>query len=94
MAVLGYVVIAGRRFGIDQVELRDGEVQITFTVPPGEAFGGPVTVFGADGKGCWQGRTVNFPDRGRDTVVFCYGLKQAVVLSGDETTDVRDLAGW
>jgi hypothetical protein len=94
VSALGCVVIGGHRFGIDQIELRGGEVQIIFTIPPGKAFGGPITVFGTDGKGCWQGKTVNFPDRGEDTVVFRYGMKYAAVLSGDETVDVRDLPGW
>lgn len=90
---LGYVTIGGQRFPVSGVELRGGEVQVIFTIPPGGAFSGPITVFGADGKGCWQGRTLNIPDH-EDAYDFHYGMRMAAVLNGDETLNVEDLPGW
>jgi len=52
----GTVVIAGHRFPVRGVSLVRGGVEVTFLVKgPRSPFRGAVTVFGEDGRGCWQG---------------------------------------
>lgn len=70
----GYVVISGQLFGITRVALQDSEIKITFCIPPGPMLNGSITVFGADGKGCWQGNLFNL--QARDEPWMCtYGLR-------------------
>jgi hypothetical protein len=56
------VIIGGRSFPVVSVRLAGGGTEITFRIPgPQDAFEGALTVFGADGSGCWQGRIVQVP---------------------------------
>jgi hypothetical protein len=89
---LGHVVIGGHRFEITGVELRGGEVRLTIPMPPGPGCCGPITVFGADGRGLWQGSVHKVPRRW-SMWVFVYGMRQAEVLANDQVIDLRDLPG-
>jgi hypothetical protein len=90
MRNIGYVVIGGKRFSIEKIRLYGGEIEIIFTVPPGEEFEGPITIFGSDDRGCWQGRTIVFPDRDYSSV-FTYGMRQEIVFGSDKKSYLEDL---
>jgi hypothetical protein len=52
----GHIIIGGRHFEVTDVRLRRGQVEVTFIIPgPAEPFSGPISVFGEDGLGLWQG---------------------------------------
>lgn len=93
MSSHGHVVIAGQRLEVAEVTLRRGGVVVTITVPPGPAFAGPITVFGGDGKGCWQGGRMEVPARSFSVAVD-YVLRMASVLSAAETLDITEVEGW
>lgn len=85
---LGHVTINGVEFPVEKLALRKSGVEITFTVPPGPAFSGCVTVFGEDGRGCWQGGAYNFPDRTGHCTCH-YIMRLAMIISGDVPADVE-----
>lgn len=53
---LGRVQIGPESFPVDAVRLDQGGIIITFTVKGPVTLEGPITIFGADGQGCWQSR--------------------------------------
>lgn len=85
----GTMVIAGKVFPIDELELRNGALRLTFAVyGPQEPFDGEFTVFGQDGKGCWQGsRAVlahSIPDG--ETHVVYYEMRPVTITSDQNVT--------
>jgi hypothetical protein len=90
---LGHVMIGGRRFEVTGMELRHSQVELTIEMPPGPKCEGPITVFGADGCGLWQGSIHKVPRRWVPWVLI-YGMRQAAVLNTDQVTDLRDLPGY
>lgn len=60
----GHLVVGGVRFPILGVELRDGRIWLLASREgPFEHPGGPVTIFGEDGRGIGQGSGVLKPKR-------------------------------
>jgi hypothetical protein len=90
---LGSVIIGGQIFPITKLSLEHGECVIAFCIPPGPAFSGPITVFGSDGQGCWQGRVLNVPTRNFH-VYFWYGMTIQQVFESELVTDITTLRGW
>ncbi|MGH3300954.1 MAG: hypothetical protein ACRDOK_04550 [Streptosporangiaceae bacterium] len=53
----GHVVAGGETFPVSDVVIAQGKIWVTFRITgPHKALSGPITVFGADGIGVWQGR--------------------------------------
>lgn len=60
---LGYVVVGGRQFPVMDIRLEKGAVWFRYRMAgPQPALAGNVTLFGADGQGCWQGHWVSYPE--------------------------------
>jgi len=63
VTVKGTVVIDGRSFPIRDLRLVGGSLEVEFPISgPQPSFVGPVTVYGEDGQGCWQGNDWSFED--------------------------------
>ena len=90
---VGHAVIGGVRFEVTGVSLAGGEVKISILLPPGPAVSGPITVFGTDGQGIGQGKTVKVPAH-TSVVMFDYGLRISEVSSANESVNLADLPGW
>jgi len=59
MSSYGYLVIGGERFPVSRVRLAHGGVQLTVVIHgPHLVICGPITVFGEDDRGLWQGSEV------------------------------------
>jgi len=62
MSGLGHVVCDGERFEITAVRLHGGRLTVSYEIRgPHKAMSGPLTVFGDDGTGVWQGSDVHIP---------------------------------
>ncbi len=83
----GHAVIGGRRFEIHDVLLVNGKIEVRFFIHgPQAPFSGPITIFGADGRGILQGKTYVI-DREIPAGMrweFQYGLIMGPSESGDE----------
>lgn len=59
---LGFLVIGGHRFPVSSVSLARGRIVVrAYAWGPLPALAGPVTVFGSDGVGVWQGQWLELP---------------------------------
>jgi hypothetical protein len=91
--MLGHVVVGGKRFPIEKLALRNGAMEATFLIRgPHRGLTGPVTVFGEDGIGCWQGRPFRIPPVPRHAVYqvnYAMRLYEVRDAGSDEVTDVR-----
>lgn len=81
----GYVQIGKESFGVDSVLLNDGGVIVTFTMRGPVTVEGPLTFFGADGLGCWQGRAMERATLARgDTWTCSYKLRLDEIRDGEK----------
>jgi hypothetical protein len=87
---LGMMVVAGRRFPVTRLALRDGQLVITAEVPgPCPAFRNePVTVFGEDGIGMIQGgyMTTAVAARPQDRVLLVLELRTTAITDEGQPT--------
>lgn len=83
---LGYVVFAGDIFAIRKLALKDGQIQITIIIHgPYPEKTGVMTVFGEDGKGCWQGTQWTLPEvHAREVVDVVYAMQLTAVEDSGE----------
>lgn len=89
---LGFVVIAGHRLPITSVRLSGGAIRLEYLLQgPLPAMAGHVTVFGADGRGIWQGHEARYPEieAGRSWVCQ-YDIRLTKVDTYDTVADWTD----
>lgn len=87
----GTISIGERQFDVTAVTLEKGKVWIYFTVRgPREPFGGTITVTGADGRECWQGKRWEFTAGvpAGENWGCGYGLAVDVITSAGKVTRI------
>lgn len=92
---LGHVTVGGLDFEIIRLWLEHGEVKVQFSVHgPVGPLQGAITVYGADGRGCWQGKVWDMPRVPAGSLWTCtYGVRIAEIYGSNEgeKLDVRYL---
>lgn len=81
MAPHGMIVVNGVRVPVTGLALRGGQLELTGRLPgPQPAAEGPVTVFGADGRGVAQGGHIAWKEVGpSDVLEVSVGMRMMTV---------------
>lgn len=81
---LGHVQIGSESFPVDSIQLAEGGLVVSFTVKGPVTLEGPMTIYGADGQGCWQSRPLKPMVADMASRWFCrYRLRIAEITDGE-----------